>query len=416
MSYTIAKSNFIAYLLPFIILCYTFSLIWGWFPMTSTIYVPIIGLLVSIVVCRGYVEKKVFVFLMWYILVLAFNMMRKDPLHNSTNGFLFEMLSLVVTSMMGYYYLMSKDDNLIKLTVLLLLWMLIINAIGSSFVDSIFPGGIRAAITDFHHTGNLNLAFSFYKYGMASYDLVHAVPTIIPMLVYGIKVVKKPRVRYFFVAVLISCMMLCYLGGSTTALLTGLFGLLISVFTKVGSGRKQIIRFSILTVLVFFLISNDTIMLSFLNWADNMVGDASAFHSKIMDFEASIVYGDSSDTAVQGRSELYNMSFSVILSNPIFGTNADIIGHHSTLLDHWACLGLLGFIPYVYFIYLQLKMTASYLSEASLAFFVEGVVLALLMLGLKSIDTWESWLFLFVLLPLLAIYIGNQEDVKFNRS
>ena len=118
MSYTIAKSNFIAYLLPFIILCYTFSLIWGWFPMTSTIYVPIIGLLVSIVVCRGYFEKKVFVFLMWYILVLAFNMMMKDPLHNSTNGFLFEMLSLVVTSMMGYYYLMSKDDNLIKLKVL----------------------------------------------------------------------------------------------------------------------------------------------------------------------------------------------------------------------------------------------------------------------------------------------------------
>ena len=177
--------------------------------------------------------------------------------------------------------------------------------------------------------------------------------------------IKKPRARYFFMIVLVSCLILCYLGGSTTALLTGVLGLLISMFTKVGSGRKQTLRFSLLTVLVFFLISNDAIMLSFLNWADGRVGDMSAFHSKIMDFEESIVYGDSSGTAVQGRGELYNMSFRAIFSNPIFGTNADIIGGHSTLLDHWACLGLLGFIPYVCFIYWQIKMTASHLPETS---------------------------------------------------
>lgn len=414
MSNTISKKNDIfAYLIPFVVLLYTFSLIWGWFPLSHTIYVLFLGELVCIVECNRYVKSKAFVALAILEIALGLKMFMNAPLHASTNGYIYEMLSICITAMMGYFLLRSKDEMLVKGMVYMIMIIIIVNAIGSSVVETILPGSIRACVTEYHTTGSHELAMTFYKYGMASYELSHAIPTIIPILVFGIKVVQRFRFKILLISVLAACLILCFLGGSTTALILGVLGLVISMLTRPKKGKGQLVVFALFSIVFLLIMNNDALVVSLLERIDDLVGNEGPFHSKIIDFEDSILYGETSE-GVGGRQALYTMSINAIISNPIFGTNSDIIGHHSTLLDHWACLGLIGFIPYVLFIYRQIMESGKFLSDNSRLFYIEGAIIAIVMLFVKSMDGWESWLFLFVVLPLLARYLESISFVNSN--
>lgn len=409
---SILRSLNIAYIFPVVIICYTFSVLWGWFPRTHTIYVLFLGVLACFFLCQDYFRTKQFTYLLLLEAVLGLNMMMKDHLHASSMGFVYEMISMAITAMMGCYLLKTKNKTLVTITTLILLVMLVVNAVGSLFVETIFPGSIRAVVTEFHDTGSLNLAMTFYKYGMASYEMTHAIPTIIPMVVYGIKVETNIKTKIFFFIILIACLLLCYLGGSSTALLLGLFALVISLFTKINQDKSQLVLFGLLAVVLMLVLSNDSLMLSLLDWADNMMGNEGHFHSKIVDFQIAIsLSGSSESTAV--RETLYMQSVNAILSNPLFGTNSDTMGHHSTILDHWACLGLIGLIPYLVFIYFQLKWTSRNIPMSSKAFFIEGAGIAILMLAVKSIDGWDSWLFLFTFMPIMARYIETKRKQQY---
>lgn len=409
------KSDIFAYLIPFVVLLYTFSLIWGWFPLSHTIYVLFLGVLVCIVECNRYVKSKAFVALVILEIVLGLKMFMNAPLHASTNGYIYEMLSICITAMMGYFLLRSKDEMLVKGMVYMIMIIIIVNAIGSSVVETILPGSIRACVTEFHTTGSHELAMKFYKFGMASYELTHAIPTIIPILVFGIKTVHNYRLKLLFISVLAACLILCFLGGSTTVLSLGVLGLIISMLTRPQKGKGKLIIFALFSFVFLLIMNNDALVLSLLERIDDLIGNEGPFHSKILDIEDSVMYDETSE-GVRGRQVLYTMSIDAIISNPFFGTNSDIIGHHSTLLDHWACLGLVGFIPYVVFIYKHIKESSHLLSENSRYFYIEGAVLAILMLSVKSIDGWESWLFLFVVLPLFARYIDSISHVDSNNS
>lgn len=412
-----SRSLSIAYIFPVVIICYTFSLLWGWFPITHTIYVLFLGVIACFSLCQDYYRTKQFTYLLLLEVMLGLNMLMNDHLHNSSTGFLYEMISIAITAMMGFYFLKTRNETLVTTTTLMLLLMLVVNAIGSLFVETIFPGSIRAVVTEFHNTGSQDLAMSFYKFGMASYEMTHAIPAIIPMVLYGIKVETSKKTKLFFIIILIACMLLCYLGGSTTALLLGIFAFVISLLTRTDQNKNQLILFVFWAMVLMLVLSNDSLMLSLLDWADNMMGNEGNFHSKIVDFQYSIESSTSSESTA-GRGDLYMQSVNAILSNPLFGTNSDTMGHHSTILDHWACLGLIGLIPYLAFIYFQLKWTSRYIPQSSKMFFIEGAGVAFLMLAVKSIDGWESWLFLFTFMPIMAKYIemnnNNLAKVKNN--
>ena len=407
MSNSLIKDISIAYLLPIVILCYTFSFFWGWFPMTHTIYMLFLGLMICLFVSRGFFSSKQFLFLIWFEVILWFNMMTNDHLHPAKSGFVFEMLFILVTAMISYYYMKVSKVALFKVTVLMLMSVLIANAVGTIFVETVFPGSVRAVVRASREEGTVNIMMSFYKMGMASYEMTHAIPTMIPMLVFGVKAITNKRIRLFFIAALVACMVLCYLGGSTTALILGVFALLIALVTKTDRGKNQIIAFGLFAGVLMLILSNDAFMLSFLQWADDLMGNAGEFHGKIEDFQMAIVSGSSE--SVEGRGELYSKSVTTIIENPLIGTNDNTMGHHSTLLDHWACLGIVGFFPYIVFFYLQLRWTLYYVPEKSRLFYFEGAMMAVVMLATKSIDGWESWLFVFAFLPMMAKYVGMVE-------
>lgn len=377
--------------------------------MTHTIYVMLIGMVVALLECNGYFKKKQFAFLIWYEAILCLNLLMRDPLYAETTGYLYQMMGVAMTSMIGFYMLRTREYKIAKITLYMLMIMLIVNAVGSAIIDVAFPGSIRAVVTDYHNTGNQKLAYSFYKYGLASYSLPHAIPVIIPILVYSIKVVLEKRLRLFFIIVLAACLALCYFGGSTTALLIGVFAFTISLFTSPKQGGRQVVMFGLFAIIMVIIMSNDDIVLAILEWFDNVIGGEGYFHKKVVDFEYSVMNNDVSDSAVEGRSRLYGMSLDAIIANPIFGTNDDVMGHHSVLLDHWACLGIIGFFPFALFIYHQLKDSYKTIPQNSLYFYIEGCLVGVMMLLVKNTGDWEMWLFLFLLLPLIAQYVGKYQ-------
>ena len=100
------------------------------------------------------------------------------------------------------------------------------------------------------------------------------------------------------------------------------------------------------------------------------------------------------------RIDLYNQSLSLGVTSLLIGTNGDI-GGHSTIIDHFATLGIIGFIPFIILLCLIIKQEWNFLPKESSHFFVFGVLMSILMLLLKSMSNPEMWLYSLTLLPLI---------------
>jgi hypothetical protein len=220
----------------------------------------------------------------------------------------------------------------------------------------------------------------------------------------GIKSFRNDkRKRILCLLSLVSCLVLVYYSGATTALILGILALIIALFTLNESGKRPLVFLIIIGVILIPIISNKALMLSFLDWTDSLVGYEGYFHGKIQDFQQLLLYNESTGD-IEAREDLYTMTINAIIANPLIGSN-ELIGGHSTILEHWGDLGLVGLVPYFLFIISQIKLSSKYFQEDSKVFFYEGVFFAFMMLLIKHMDTWESWLFLFLLLPLLVRYI-----------
>ena len=405
MSSSINKGVNLAYVFPIVILCYTFSLLWGWIPRTHSLITLLIGLAVGVVVSYRYFTRIPMFYFLLYVVVLALNVMANDHRYNSFASVFYEVIYLLLPSLMVFGLMNSDNDKCATITIKAILWMLIINAIGTFFVDTMFPGSIRAINAETRLTGNSSTAMYFYRFGLANYFLPHALPTIIPVLVMGIKYCDDRKKRWLLTVVLVACLLLVYFSGATTALLLAVVALLVAVFSSSKGGIRQIILIVVISLILIPVFSNDELMLSVLQQLDDIVNHEGYFHSKILDFQDLIMYGETTGD-VEARENLYTITINAIIGSPLFGVNT-VIGGHSNLLDQWGYLGIVGWLPWLLFIISQVRMSGRKLQSSSKIFYVEGVLMAFLMLAIKSMAGWESWLFLFTVLPLLTRYCEN---------
>lgn len=397
----VTKGFNIIYVFPIVILCYTFTLLWGWIPRTQSVITIAIGLGASVVVSHRYFSLKPIRYLLLYAIVVFFNVISDDASHNSFSIEIYNLLFILIPVLMTFGILRSDDERLINYTIWAVFGMLIINTIGTYIVDMSMPGSIRSVYAIMQEEGT-SAAIPFYKVGMANYELPHALPTIIPVLVLGYKTSNKNIHKFIFAGVLVACFLLIFYSGATTSVLLGVFAFLISAITNTHTAKKQFVAFSFFAIVFILILRNDALVLSFLDWIDGLVGTESFFHNKIIEFEDAIIYGQATGD-MEERSDLYMTSWKAVVTNPILGVN-EPVGGHSFFIDIWATLGLIGWIPLLFFVFSQLKMFAKSISEYSVLFYYEGAMMAILMLTFKSTVGWESWLFLFTIMPVLVRY------------
>ena len=128
------------------------------------------------------------------------------------------------------------------------------------------------------------------------------------------------------------------------------------------------------------------------------------------DFKDAIMHGESSGD-IETRQNLYQATWNAILENPIIGVNREA-GSHSLILDHWGYLGLVGLIPFLFFVIAQLRMMGHMIPQKARVCYYESVAITVVMMFVKNTDMWEMWLCLFTMLPVFAVYCTGPDDIK----
>lgn len=390
-----------------IVVSLTLTLLQGYFTFFTRFWLTtIIGLAVSIHLSSNFLHKKPFSFLLLYTAIVVFNTMIGDGFFGNMGNAVLEICSLMLTCFMFWGLIKGSDVKTQGVVVYSFVIVLFITTVGTFFADQLSPGIVRHAFGA-HVTGDdKGLLYEFYKMGMSNYTLPHAVPVLIPGVVYGIKCYTAftKKVRAILWVALTSLMLIAYLSGATTALLLSLLSLAICFSMEPGNDQTNLIRIMVLLIIASpFLLSKD-IQLSILDGADGIIPDGSYFHRKIDVFRESVLNPEAD--VMETREHLYEKSSSEFFAHPIFGSN-NPVGGHSSFLDRLATLGIIGIIPFVLFLITQFKETQRIINPHARMFYVVGFSMGILMCCMKTSWNLDMHFSMFVFLPISIIFFRN---------
>ena len=319
-----------------IIFSVSLTLLQGYFQLFTRLWLTTsVGVFIAFLLSKDFIRKKSFPLLILYLLFVLLNLMLGDGYFSKAGNVALEANSLLLVCLI--YYGLEKDSNTINQSIVIysFIFVLIATTIGSYFADIISPGIIRQAFGANATGTDRSLLTEFYKMGMSNYSLPHAIPVIIPGIVFGLRCSSKYHklLRILLSFTLLCLLVLSYLSSSTTALLFSIFSLAMSLVLKNGKVRSNIVRIILLLIFVSPILFSKNLQLSVLNNLDEMIGENIYFHLKVEYFQESITNENSN--VMDSRGYLYDLSIDEFVSHPFLGTNNEI-GGHSSLLDRLA--------------------------------------------------------------------------------
>lgn len=394
------------YFIIFFFIGTTFSLLIGWFPMIEIKWLWItIQLILTVVFFKNVLNKKHIVLLLVYFFVLLFNLLIGDTYFNA-NKVLLEMLTLLSVTTVFPFIVNDSTQHFIFKYLILFFVVICITFIGTSAVYSIDPEIIRN-ITYALNGGDNSWRFMYAKLGVESYAFAHALPVLIPAVIYSLKnneISKLVKLLLLFLLLLI--LALIVMSTATTAVLLSIFLIIISWIWNEKSKTKNIRNFLILFLGgLFLIITKDLIIDALFYLLEN--NESRTYAGKIEDFILFAETGEA-DGEISGRGKLYQESIDVFFNNMIIGSNDNTrIGGHSVFLDRMAMLGLVGFIPFIMFIYSYFKFVEKYLLEPLKPYLWISFVFIVLMGISKSIWSYDYLIIIFFTMPSFMLYINK---------
>ena len=274
------------------------------------------------------------------------------------------------------------------------------------------PGLVRMAhLTALVNPGDLTTFKPMFMLGLSSYELPHALPLLMPAFVLGVKNNLLSKKQRLLSAIMLACsLMLVYFSGATGPMLVSLMVLLMSFLVSKGSTASNVLKLSVVVLIMAPFIIDDQFMLAGLDWVDGLLGGEGYFHSKVEDFQDTIMYGGA-EGDVEERQDLYGNSISVLLENPLhilIGAQEGY-GVHSVLLDRLASLGLIGFIPLISLFVVQFKFVMKHISSQYYVYYFLGLFAAFMMMISKNVSGWNLWFILFSALP-FCVFVYSDSD------
>lgn len=397
----------------------TFYAVWFW-PIPMLHYIGlIVGLVLPIILTPSFFSQKWFAYFVIYFFVIYLNFVSGDAYFNKSKRIIEEFVALYIPAAMLFYYNKTLDFRWSRTVLFVAIIVLVWTTISTAIIDSQSPGIVRYAHSMMQQGLEDVSAFSgFYRMGMSNYILPHAVPVLIPAFAIVLRDKDlKFKQKLLPIGILASLMMLLYFGGATGPMLIGIAVLIVSFFIKPGSTKGFWGALILVSVIVLPLLLNDELMLSLLEWLDDLMGNEGFFHYKVITFQDTIVYGSATGD-VEQRQGLYAKGIAGFFENILIGSNGDI-GGHSVILNRLGSLGLIGFIPYVAVLVVLSKKAIKMLPANYRVYFYLGSFAAFMMLLSKGIASWELYFFWFVVLPFAIIYFSNSTkkrifDGKYN--
>lgn len=385
---------------------YLVPIIWMAFEPIKTqpfFRIPFIGYIVAIaaliIVSGRYIKGREFWLAVFYGFVVFMNFRVGNVAFPSLFSVLYEVFRLLIPAAIFYYYANNRNKPFVYSVMFAYLCIILYETVATYRLEQVYPGLMRnLASTRYDDDRAL-----FMQMGLAPYSLAHALPTLIPALVLLIKDGRNILVfRLLSLVFLGSSLLIIYLSQATGAYLMAIFSLILALTVDSRGIRKNLRKLILVSVFVIPFAISPSLTDAALDVAEMVVSKESDVYEKIEEVRASNS-GQESNGDIAYRVELLNNTLNTILDHPLLGSRTRTYGNHNALLDRWAKLGLVGFLPFLLFLIITIKKTYRIIPEIGKIYYVIGVSSAIIMLLSKNQISWDQWFLLFYMLPVLII-------------
>lgn len=239
--------------------------------------------------------------------------------------------------------------------------------------------------------------------GLPGYSLMHAYALFIPAVCYAVKKNTGYK-RLLWIIGLVTLFFVVYSTFVTTSLI---IALAIIVFAFTYNGRQSSSYWFTLAALafLFFILYEAGVFVSLID-AVYPWFEGTPVESKLNDFRVSMIGGELQGGTIETRQRLHVRSWDAFFTNPIWGTPN--VGGHSSLLDRFGGLGLLGGLPFLMIFISFYQLGRKWFLDARVRFFFSlGILAGLVFLYQKGNWGAESWLMLMVMMPMTIWVLGN---------
>lgn len=394
-----SKSHILEWVIPLVAFVNSWSFLGGWVILFSRVWLwLVIGIFALLFIVPGFFRTRSFFALMVYAVVVIINHLFGDGYYN-TWPYVFSDIFMCVFYGGVCYHIMHGCSRLVQKAIIFsIMFVIVFTSIATYRANLIFPDIVRTMVTFI----NRGLPTSqYYRLGVCEYAMPHALPILIaPILLW----MKNKELKWFIKALLVTflffILLLVWTSGATTPLLLSFFALLTSLFINIRKSLKHNVLVLLLLSLVVMPTIDDDVQLGMIYYLETVVPTDNANYGKLKNFEDNIKYGSDDAGDITSRKKLYNRTITTIISHPIFGTDdKNEIGGHSTFMDRFAMLGLVGIIPFLLFLIWMFKDVYYNIHSNNRVIYLIGIICFSAMLILKNMT--GTWMFLavFVMLP-----------------
>ena len=395
------------YLWILVMLSMTFPL-FNYLPIFQRHYIFLfLGLVLLFLYAQRLLQTNYFVALFVYIMIVTFNYYIGDVFFRSSNMVVKEATMLVFP--LGMYYSLRKyyDKQLFHLILIIFGIFLIESTVIAAIANHQYPGIIRYLSSAEGLEENSQILLPYLKLGISDYAMPHALPVLIAGLVYGVRNTKG-FYRIACIVLIVTTFVLAYVSNSSTALIMTLIVFFFSLLINPKKSHKNVITIFIMFLFITPVLSNKDVQVGMLKGLNLLVPEEANIHRKIEDIEASIIYGDAEGT-VENRTIQYGLTIDEFLKHPLLGTS-ELTGGHSSVLDRFATLGIVGMFPFVLFLILFSKSVLRSLPRDRHFYYLLGFFSAIVMLTSKNAMSWAMWLCVLFLLPGILLFVGDDNS------
>lgn len=407
------KKAFLAISIFYII--YLFVPLLGNFTPINSTNASIFTAVSLFVMYSNLIKNKIFVWYAVYIVVLAFFVMIGHTITiglgsmSDSRKLLIETGFTLPTIMI---FLILREYNELKLYKIVAYTALAANIFSFLYcipLIAVIPDILRASVTiGMEEMSNI---------GIPSYPALHSYVIFISALIYSIRV-SHGKIKLLYLGCFLLYLYIIYNASITTNLVITLVILIFSLI------YKSNIQKAILTT---FLFSFFILGLHFSGAIESIFDSAIEFsegtysQGKIKGFKD--MYMGKDDNIVDYRGRLHTISIMSFLQSPIWGKNDvhkevresssvtkenSVIGYHSSLLDRFGGMGLLGGLPFVMVFWLIYKDWKKRIPKGdSQYFYLFGFIAALILLYEKAVFGQEGWFSLCIYLPCMIMAVSR---------
>lgn len=392
------------YLWILVMLSMTFTL-FDYLPIFQRHYIFLfLGFALMFFYARELFLTNYFVALVAHILIITFDFSFGDLYFSSSKMIVKEATMLIFP--LGMYYCLKKynDRPIFYLMFIIFGFFLIESTIIATIANRLYPGIMRYMSGANNMAENIEILRPFQRLGISDYSMPHALPALIPGLIYGIRNTEG-FYKKVCIVLMVTVLVLVYVSNSSTALIMAVLVFIFSLLINPQKSYKNSISLFALFLIITLIITNQEVQVEVLEGLNSIVPEDANLHRKIDDIEDSIIYGDAEGT-VENRTVKYDLSTNEFMKHPLLGTS-ELIGGHSSILDRFATLGILGMIPFVLFLVLFSKSVLRSLPKDRHFYYLLGLFSAIVMLTAKSAMSWAMWLCVLFLLPGILLFFGT---------